>query len=86
MKDESSRQIIKAEEIKEMFPCYKYAVVFLEAEDIIQRKIGYSLLAPLYKLLPQELQEYVRYIWEVDTEKRKMPYSFVKCCEKIFAD
>ena len=36
MKDESSRQIIKAEEIKEMFPCYKYAVVFLEAEDIIQ--------------------------------------------------
>ena len=86
MKEEASKQILESEEIKDKFPCYKYAVVFLEAEDIIQRKIGYSLLAPLFKLLPKELQEYVSYMWEIDTEKRKMPYSFVKCCEKIFAE
>jgi len=86
MKEEASQQIILAEIVKEKFPCYKYAVVFLESEDIIQRKIGYSLLAPLFKLLPKELQGYVRYIWEIDSEKRKMPYSFVKCCEKIFAE
>ena len=86
MKEEVSQQIVKADLIKEKFPCYKYAVVFLESDDIIQRKIGYSLLAPLFKLLPKELQEYVRYIWEIDAEKRKMPYSFVKCCEKIFAE
>ncbi|MCE7741605.1 MAG: hypothetical protein GOP50_04035 [Candidatus Heimdallarchaeota archaeon] len=86
MKEEASKQILESEVIKEKFPCYKYAVVFLEAEDIIQRKIGYSLLAPLFKLLPEELQEYISYMWEIDTEKRKMPYSFVKCCEKIFAE
>ncbi|TFG08792.1 hypothetical protein EU534_02600 [Candidatus Heimdallarchaeota archaeon] len=86
MKEETSQQIIQAETIKEKFPCYKYAVVFLESEDIIQRKIGYSLLAPLFKLLPKELQQYVSYIWEIDSEKRKMPYSFVKCCEKIFTE
>ena len=86
MNEKSSSLILDADVIKERFPCYKYAVVFLEAEDIIQRKIGYSLLAPLFKLLPKELQEYVSYMWEIDPEKRKMPYSFVKCCEKIFIE
>ena len=86
MTEEAFKQRLEAEVIKEKFPCYKYAVVFLESNDIIQRKIGYSLLAPLYKLLPQELQEYIRYVWEIDSEKRKMLYSFVKCCEKIFTE
>lgn len=85
MTEEASKQIFRSEKIKEKYPCYQYAIIFLEADDIIKRKIGYSLLAPLFKELPKEIQEYTSYIWEIDREKWKLPYSFVKCCEKIFS-
>ena len=85
MEEENTKQMYETT-IKEKYPCYNYAILFLDADNINQRKIGYSLLAPLFKLLPKELQEYVKLIWEIDPEKRKMPYSFVKCCEKIFAE
>jgi hypothetical protein len=85
MMEENTKQMYETT-IKEKYPSYSYAILFLDADNINQRKIGYSLLAPLFKLLPKELQEYVKFIWEIDPEKRKMPYSFVKCCEKIFAE
>jgi len=85
MMEENTKQMYETT-IKEKYPSYSYAILFLDADNINQRKIGYSLLAPLFKLLPKELQEYVRYVWAIDSEKRKMPYSFVKCCEKIFAE
>jgi hypothetical protein len=85
MMEENTKQMYETT-IKEKYPSYNYAILFLDADNINQRKIGYSLLAPLFKLLPKELQEYVKFIWEIDPEKRKMPYSFVKCCEKIFAE
>ncbi len=85
MKEENTKQMYETT-IREKYPCYSYAILFLDADNINQRKIGYSLLAPLFKLLPKELQEYVKFIWEIDSEKRKMPHSFVKCCEKIFAE
>ena len=74
----------QAEVIREKYPCFKYAMHFIESEEIVQRRVGYSLLAPQFKTLPKEIQEYIRYIWQAETEKGKMPYSFVKCCEKIF--
>ncbi len=86
MQEEKKIQSGVSEVIADKYPGYKYAVHFIEHEDIIQRKVGYSLLAPLFRLLPNELQEYIRYIWQFDTEKRTMPYSFVKCCEAIFMD
>ena len=86
MQEEKKIQSGVSEVIADKYPGYKYAVHFLEHEDIIQRKVGYSLLAPLFRLLPNELQEYIRYVWQFDTEKSKMPYSFVKCYETIFMD
>ena len=83
MEKENIEQIFD-KSLREKYPCYNYAILFLRSDDIHQRKIGYSLLAPLFNRLPGDLQEYVRYIWEIDTEKYKMPCSFVKCCEKIF--
>ncbi len=85
MEEKNTKQMYETT-IKEKYPSYNYAILFLDADNINQRKIGYSLLAPLFKLLPKELQDYVRYVWEIDSEKRKMPYSFVKCCERIFAE
>ena len=85
MEEKNTKQMYETT-IKEKYPSYNYAILFLDADNINQRKIGYSLLAPLFKLLPKELQNYVRYVWEIDSEKRKMPYSFVKCCERIFAE
>ena len=86
MQEESAKQVFDSNELGEKYPGYKYAVYFIEHEDIVQRKVGYSLLAPLFRLLPKELQEYIRYIWQIDTEKRKMPFSFVKCCNNIFME
>lgn len=74
----------KYPELIEKYPNYKYAIYFLESDDIFERKIGYSLFAPLFKLLPQELQDITCKVWINDNEKRKMPYSFVKHCEQIF--
>ena len=85
MEKENAKQMYETT-IREKYPSYYYAILFLDADNINQRKIGYSLLAPLFKLLPKELQEYIRFTWEIDSEKYKMPRSFVKCCEKIFAE
>ena len=76
--------VTNAEYLREKYPCYNYAIVFLESEDVNQRKLGYALLAPLFKTLPEEIRELVRYIWQNDREKNKLAYSFVKCCMKIF--
>jgi len=85
MEKESTKQLYQTT-IRGKYPSYNYAILFLDSDNISQRKIGYSLLAPLFKTLPRELQEYIRFIWEIDSEKFKMPRSFVKCCEKIFAE
>jgi hypothetical protein len=85
MEKEKTKQIYETS-IREKYPCYNYALLFLKGDTISQRKIGYSLLAPLFHQLPQELQEYIRLAWQVDPEKYKMPRSFVKCCEKIFVE
>ena len=84
MEEENILQLYE-DTIREKYPCYSYAILFLKGDNIQQRKIGYSLLAPLFSQLPSELQEFVRFTWETDHEKYKMPRSFVKCCEKIFA-
>ncbi|MHA1707789.1 MAG: hypothetical protein ACTSX6_02310 [Candidatus Heimdallarchaeaceae archaeon] len=72
--------------IREKYPGYRYAVHFIEHEDIVQRKIGYSLLATFFQQLPGEMQEYVKKMWKKDQEKGKMPEKFVKCCETIFIE
>ena len=84
MEEESAKQVYESSTIRQKYPCYNYAIRFIEADTIAERKIGYSLLAPIFQRLPIDLQEYIRYIWEIDSEKRRMPYKFVKCCEKIF--
>lgn len=76
--------ITNAEYLREKYPCYNYAIHFLESEEVSQRRLGYALLAPLFKTLPDEIKELIRYVWQNDKEKGKMPYTFVKCCMKIF--
>ena len=85
MEEENTKQVYESSVMREKYSCYDYAIRFIEADSISQRKIGYSLLAPIFLRLPKDLQEYIRYIWEIDSEKRRMPYKFVKCFEEIFA-
>jgi len=70
--------------IQEKYPCYNYLIYFMQSEDFTLRRVGFSLVAPLFKLLPKEIQEYVRFAWEIETKKGKFPYSFVKACNSIF--
>ena len=86
MQTEGVKCSYDASYIEEKYPCYRYAIHFIENEDIVQRKVGYSLLAPLFKILPNEVQEYIRYIWQIEQEKGRMPFTFVKCCEAIFME
>lgn len=86
MQSKETEGILSSEVIREKYPCYSYAVYFLEQDDIMQRKVGYSLLAPLFRLLPKDLQEYIKYIWQIEGEKHRMPFSFVKCCNQIFIE
>ena len=72
--------------IQEKYPCYEYLIYFMQSEDFTLRKVGFSLVAPLFRQLPKEIQELVRYSWEIETEKGKFPYSFVKACKFIFSD
>jgi hypothetical protein len=78
--------VINTEYLRGKYPCYNYAIHFLESEEVTRRRLGYALLAPLFRTLPEDIKELIRYVWQNDTEKRKIPYSFVKCCEKIFME
>ena len=84
MQSQDIEGISNAEYLREKYPCYNYAIHFLESEEIARRRLGYSLLAPLFRTLPEEIKELIRYVWQNDTEKGKIPCSFVKCCKKNF--
>ncbi|MHA1551998.1 MAG: hypothetical protein ACTSUP_01905 [Candidatus Heimdallarchaeaceae archaeon] len=84
MQSQDIEGISNAEYLREKYPCYNYAIHFLESEEITRRRLGYALLAPLFRTLPEEIKELIRYVWQNDTEKGKIPYSFVKCCKAIF--
>ena len=85
MQSEKLQGFIESTILKEKYPGYNYALYLLEADDIVYRKIGYSLLAPLFKKLPKDLQEHVRFVWQIETEKGKLNLKFVKCCNEIFS-
>ncbi|MHA2358129.1 MAG: hypothetical protein ACXABK_05125 [Candidatus Heimdallarchaeaceae archaeon] len=72
--------------IQEKYPCYEYLIYFIQSEEFTLRKVGFSLVAPLFKQLPIEIQEFVRFNWEIESEKGKFPYSFVKVCNTIFSE
>jgi hypothetical protein len=76
---------VEATILREKYPGYSYALYFLESEDIIYRRVGYSLLAPLFKNLPYELREYICFMWQIETEKGRLNLKFVKCCNEIFS-
>ena len=85
MQSEKLQVSVKSAILKEKYPGYNYALYFLEADNIIHRRIGYSLLAPLFKNLPNDLQEYICFMWQIETEKGKLNFKFVKCCNEIFS-
>jgi len=75
----------KYPDIFEKYPEYESALVFLHAEGLIQRKIAYSLITPVFKQMPRELQELFREVWINEEEKTELPESFRKVCEKVFS-
>ena len=76
--------VMDTQYLREKYPSYRYAIGCLDSEAISQRRLGYALLAPLFRTLPIEVKELIRLVWQNDPEKGKMPYTFVKCCKKIF--
>ncbi|MHA1953786.1 MAG: hypothetical protein ACW96U_07565 [Candidatus Heimdallarchaeaceae archaeon] len=85
MQSEKLQGLVESTILKVKYPGYNYALYFLESEDIVHRRIGYSLLAPLFKNLPKDLQEYICYMWQIETEKGKLNFKFAKCCYDIFS-
>ncbi|MCG3221119.1 MAG: hypothetical protein H7641_07025 [Candidatus Heimdallarchaeota archaeon] len=85
MQSEKLQGLVESKILKEKYPGYNYALYFLEAEGIIHRRIGYSLLAPIFKNLPRDLQEHICFMWQIETEKGKLNFKFVKCCNEIFS-